>query len=163
MKTPLPDTVEHRRHFLRLATSSIGVVLTAPMLAALVSSCETDETQPTGPTKTYNVLVTDYPELAVVGGITADIISGLNGDRAVFISRVAETAFVVFSTVCTHQGCQVDLPEAPGANCICGCHAAEYSSTDGKIILQPLSGSATDLPKFASSFNATSNVLTITG
>lgn len=163
MKSPLPDTIEHRRHFLRLATSSIGVVLTAPMLAALVSSCERDETQPSGPTKTYDVLVTDYPELAVVGGITADIIPGLNGDRAVFISRIAETAFVVFSTVCTHQGCQVDLPEVPGENCICPCHSAEYSSTDGSVKRQPVSGSATDLPKFASSFNATSNVLTITG
>jgi Rieske Fe-S protein len=163
VKSPLPDTIEHRRHFLRLATSSIGVVLTAPMLAALVSSCETDETQPSGPTNTHDVPLSKYPELEVVGGITADIIPGLNGDRAVFISRVSDTAFVVFSTVCTHQGCTVELPEAPGANCICGCHAAEYSSTDGKVILQPLSGSATDLPKFASSYNATSNVLTITG
>lgn len=163
MKAQQPDTIETRRHFLRLATSSVGVVLTAPMLATLVTSCETDEKQPTGPGKTYEVNIADYPELAAVGSITAAFVDGLNGDRPVFISRVATSAFVVFSTVCTHQGCTVEVPATPTDNCYCPCHGAEYDPSDGRIVRQPVSGSATDLPKFASSFNATTNVLTITG
>lgn len=157
------DTVDARRHFLRLATSSVGVILTAPMIASLITSCETDETQPNAPGKTYEVNIADYPELSAVGSITSAFVGELNGGSPVFISRVAESAFVVFSTVCTHQGCSVEVPATPSDNCHCPCHGAEYSPTDGRVLRQPSAGSATDLPKFASSYSSSTNILTITG
>lgn len=163
MRRNTNDSVETRRHFLRLATSSVGVVLTAPMIASLITSCETDETQPNAPGKTYDVNIADYPELATVGSITSAYVAGLNADNPIFISRVATSAFVVFTTVCTHAGCLVELPASASDNCRCPCHGAEYSSTDGSVLRQPSTGSARDLPKFASSYNATTNILTITG
>ena len=155
-----PKKTNSRRSFLQQAAASVGLVLTAPAIASIVASCETDET--TGPTgKTFAVDSTQYPELASVGGITADTITGLNNGNPVFISRVDDDRFVVFSTTCTHQGCQVGSPESSGANCICPCHGAEYSSADGKVLQQPFGGSATDLPKFESSYDPATQLLTI--
>lgn len=152
-----------RRTFLRNATSSIGLVLSASAIASLVESCEYTESVPTSPGKTYTYDVSANPDLTEVGGIGLDIIVGLNNDQPVFISRVAATAFVVFSAVCTHQGCIVNLPAKAGDDCICPCHHSMYSATDGHIKQQPSSGVATDLPKFASSYDAASNILTING
>lgn len=152
-----------RRHFLRTATSSIGLVLSAATIASLVESCEYTETAPSAPGKTFSYDVSANPDLAVVGGIGMDIVPGLNDDQPVFISRVAELAFVVFSAVCTHQGCIVNLPAANGDNCICPCHHSTYSPADGRILKQPTSGSATDLPKFASAYDAKTSILTING
>ncbi len=157
------DTPESRRQFLFRATSSIGLALSAPVIASIVASCETDE-KPLAPSgKTYTFDVSTDPALASVGGITAAFVDDLNGGDPVFISRIAETTFAVFSTVCTHASCEVSLPNNPGENCVCSCHGAEYSSTDGSVRRQPTTGSATNLPRFASSFDAATNVLTITG
>lgn len=151
-----------RRDFLRSATTSIGLALSAPAIAALLASCETDETLsvPTGKRVTLDVSL--FPELAAVGGIVSTAIVDLNDSNPVFVSRVADSAFVVFSTICTHQACQVGLPMGHGMHCICPCHGAMYSFTDGKVLRQPNTGSATDLPKFASEFNSGTNILTIT-
>ncbi len=158
------DTPESRRKFLRQAASSIGMALSAPVVASIISGCETDETSPTTPTgKTFTYDVSTDPELASVGGITLAAIDGLNGDKPVFISRIAPTTFAVFSNVCTHAGCGVGLPETSTSNCVCPCHRAEYSRADGTVQRQPTSGSARNLPRFASSFNPDTNILTITG
>ncbi len=163
MAKPPTNDASSRREFLRAATSSIGLVFSAATISALVQSCEVDESSPTPPgSTTVTFDVSKSPELAVVGGITITVISGLNSNLPVFISRVADSAFVVFSAICTHQSCTVDLPVAPGENCMCPCHGAQYSATDGRNVVQPISGSATDLPKFASSYDATSQILTIT-
>jgi cytochrome b6-f complex iron-sulfur subunit len=157
-----PKQTNSRRSFLRQAAASVGLVLSAPAIVSIVASCETDEiTGPTG--KQFIVDITQYPELAVVGGITVITITGLNNGNPVFISRIEQDRFAVFTTVCTHQGCQVGSPESSGANCICPCHGAEYSSADGKVLGQPFGGSATDLPSFGSTFNASTSELTING
>ncbi len=97
-----------------------------------------------------------------MGGIISTSIPELNNNNPVFVSRVATSAFVVFSTICTHQACQVGLPMGKGMHCVCPCHGAMYSFNDGTVLRQPTSGSATDLPRFASEFNSNTNILTIT-
>jgi nitrite reductase/ring-hydroxylating ferredoxin subunit len=157
------DDLLRRRQFLKQAAGSIGLTLGAGAVAAIVSSCETTETAPTTPTgKSFLLDVSAIPQLATPGGIITRVITGLNADRAVFISRVSETAIAVFDTTCTHQQCPVDLPTQTGGNCVCSCHGAEYSSTDGRVLVQPISGSATNLKTFATSFNTSTNQLTIT-
>lgn len=153
-----------RRFFLQKATSSIGLVLSAPAIAALIAACERDETLPVAPPGTVAILnISTLPELAVVGGIAHALLDGINGGNPIFVSRIAQETFVVFSAICTHQGCTVDVPElAPAdANCVCPCHSSEYSRTDGRVRKQPTSGRATDLPRFASTFDASKNLLTI--
>jgi cytochrome b6-f complex iron-sulfur subunit len=156
------DTPESRRRFLFQATSSIGLALSAPVIASLVASCETDE-KPVAPNgKTYTFDVTTDPALAEVGGITAVQIDDLNNGSYVFIARVAAESFAVFSTTCTHAGNEVNLPE-PGGNLVCPNHGAEFSWRDGTVLRQPTTGSATNLPRFASTFDTATNILTITG
>ncbi|MCO6466431.1 MAG: Rieske 2Fe-2S domain-containing protein [Bradyrhizobiaceae bacterium] len=159
-----PENEQHsRRTFLRNATASIGLALSATTIASLVDGCEYTESNPTGPTKSFTYDVSNNPDIQVVGGVGIDLVPGLNNDQPVFISRVAQNAFVVFSAVCTHQGAIVNPPAAPGEDCICPNHHSQYSPVDGHVTKQPTSGSATDLPKFASSFDAATNILTIVG
>ena len=68
---------------------------------------------------------------------------------------------MVFSAICTHQACIVGEPQFDGDNCVCPCHLAEYSPENGRILKQPIGGSATDLKKFESSFNTETQTLTI--
>jgi Rieske Fe-S protein len=157
-----PSQRESRRRFLQQAATSIGLVLSAPVIASIVSSCEFDETVQ-GAGETFTVNINDFPELSVVGGIVSTEVGKLNDGRPVFISRVGASTFAVFSTTCTHQGCPVDLPFAPGENCVCPCHGAAYNPASGAIVKQPTGGTATDLPTFASTFDVDSGQLTITG
>lgn len=150
-----------RRTFLTASLKTVGLTLSAPAIATILASCERTETSPTSSGGIFTIDIKAYPELNEIGSITSVAITGLNGDRLIFISRVALETFAVFSTVCTHQGCTVELPEYAGSNCICPCHFAEYSPIDGSIIRQPNIGSATNLPTFASSFDTTTNILTI--
>jgi len=158
------DEQSSRRFFLHKAASSIGLVLSAPVIAALVSACETDETPMAPPPvgTTYTVDVHSIPELAAVGGITLTFVDELNGGSPVFISRISESSFAVFTSTCTHAGCEVGLPAASGENCVCPCHRAEYSPANGAVVRQPLSGRAIDLPRFVSSYNSATKILTIT-
>lgn len=151
-----------RRHFLRSAAASIGLAMSAATVATLVAGCERDESNPTPSGTTFTVDITTIPELATVGGITLRLVAGLNGGAPVFISRIASNTFVVFSSICTHAGCEVNPPAAAGADIICSCHGAQFASSDGAVKRQPSSGRATDLNRFPSAFNSSTNILTIT-
>lgn len=152
-----------RRHFLRQAAAGIGISLCAGTVTSILAGCETDESLPTVPAgSTFTFDVGAEPGLAVVGNIIETPIDGLSNPPTVFITRVDDTTFAVFSTICTHQGCPVSLPSEPGDLCVCPCHMAAYSPVDGSIVRQPLSGSATDLPKYRTSCNAETQILTIT-
>jgi thiosulfate dehydrogenase [quinone] large subunit len=151
-----------RRNVLRALVTGAGLTLGATALTTMVTGCEQTETAP-GPTgKTVEVDVTTYPELNAVGGVATAFVPGLNNEEPVFISRVAENIFTVFTTICTHAGCQVDPPSDLGLNCVCPCHRAEYSSADGTVRVQPTSGSATNLPTFPATYDPTTKILKIT-
>lgn len=151
-----------RRAFLHQAAASVGLVLSASAVASLVTGCEKDETNPVVPGKSYDVSLSQFPELSTVGGITQTVVNGVNNGEAVFISRIDASTFVVFSTICSHAGCGIELPADAASNCVCPCHKAEFARTNGAVLKQPTSGSATDLPRFACTYNASTNVLTIT-
>ena len=154
--------IESRRRFLFQAATSVGLVLTAPIIASIVASCEFDETVQ-GAGQSCTVDISTMPELADVGSITIATVCSVNGGQPVFISRIAVDAFAVFSNVCTHQGCNVELPFAEGEDCVCPCHSSVFSRTTGKVVQQPTSGSATDLPVFPSTYDPATQILTISG
>lgn len=161
----IPEHEQHsRRTFLRTATSSIGLALSASTIASLLSSCEYTETAPMLPIDPdavpYNAGANE--NLDAPGTIDIVIVEGVNDNQPVFISRVGEASYVVFSSTCTHAGCLVELPETLGANCVCPCHGSEYSPANGHVVHQPSIGSATDLPMFASVYDATTHTLYIT-
>jgi nitrite reductase/ring-hydroxylating ferredoxin subunit len=155
-------STQSRRNFLRQATASVGLVLSAPVIAGIVSGCEKDESNPTSPTgQTFPINVSQISDLSSLGGITLQSVAGLNDGEPVFISRIDATTFAVFSSVCTHDGCPVDLPANSSANCVCPCHRAEFSRTDGSVLRQPLVGSATNLKRFSATFDQQTGVLTV--
>ncbi|MBU3741117.1 MAG: Rieske 2Fe-2S domain-containing protein [Candidatus Kapabacteria bacterium] len=153
------EAEQHRRDFLMRALGLAGITLSATTVSSILSSCETTETAPSGRTFLWNI--SQVSELASPGGIISRTITGLNGDRPVFVSRLDQTTFAVFDTTCTHAGCEVSLPNAPGGNCICPCHAAQFSPRDGSVLVQPNSGSATNLKSYRTSFDASKNELLI--
>ncbi len=162
-QTPFTD-VDSRRAFLHSALAVAGVTLCATSVASILASCEPDETMPTLPKgEVVRFPIGSITELQTVGGIAATVIPGINFNRDVFIARIAASSFVVFSTVCTHQGCPLPLPaNADGATrIVCPCHAAEYQASSGKITRQPIGDTATDLPTFAASFEADTQTLVV--
>ncbi|MBU3699473.1 MAG: Rieske (2Fe-2S) protein [Candidatus Kapabacteria bacterium] len=155
-------STQSRRNFLRQATASVGLVLSAPVIAGIVSGCEKDESDPTSPTgQTFPIDITKISELSAIGSISLQAVTDLNGGEPVFISRIGASTFAVFSSVCTHDGCPVDLPSSTAANCICPCHKAEFSRTDGSVLRQPLVGSATNLKRFSATFDDQTGILTV--
>lgn len=141
------------------ALGMAGISVSAAAVSSILSSCESTETAPSGKTFLWNI--GKVSELAAPGGFKTRVIAGLNNDRPVFISRISETTFAVFDTTCTHAGCPVNPPAGPGANCICPCHGAEFSARDGSVVVQPNSGSATNLKSYRTSFDASKNELLI--
>ena len=159
------DHQTSRRFFLHKAATSIGLALSAPAIVALISACERDEVTPNVPRgTTCDVDISTIPELSSAGSITLKLVDKLNGGSPVFISRGAQSTFVVFTSVCTHAGCEVGVPDPPvvSSNCIGPCHGAEFSASTGSVVRQPTVGRATNLRQFSTAFNASSNILTIT-
>ncbi len=52
------------------------------------------------------------------------------------ITRVSDASIAAVSRICTHQGCTVDLPSAPGRSLDCPCHGSRYLVT-GQVINGP--------------------------
>ncbi|MCS7001100.1 MAG: Rieske 2Fe-2S domain-containing protein [Candidatus Kapabacteria bacterium] len=152
----------NRREFLVEMAASAGIILSSGALAALLASCESDTTKPsTGQTVEFDV--STAPALATVGGIVKQTFGTNNGGMPVFIVRTGETSFVVLSSRCSHQGCEVNLPTQSGGRLVCPCHLAEFDPSTGAQTRAPSgSGPTGPLQRFAAVYDAQRNTLTIT-
>lgn len=80
----------------------------------------------------------DHPQLRDVGGFVSLRI----GARLVNVVHVEQDCYVAMGTVCTHEGCTVEVRS--GSRFVCPCHGALYN-WEG----QPIAGPAFDpLPTF---------------
>jgi len=155
------DCSSSRRDFL-CKSASVGAVIPFITISSLIVACEKQEGQPNNPGVVVTVDISTIPELAATPSIILTSVSGLNSGDPVFISRVTTSSFNVFTGICTHSGNPINPPDASVARLECPFHNAEFSKTDGTVQKQPTSGSARNLPTFASSFNASTNILSIT-
>lgn len=157
------SSVCNRRQFLLNTAASFGAVLSASALASLLASCESDTTKPSTTGQQVTVDVAKEPALATVGGVIKRVFGANNGGKPVFIVRTGETSFLVLSSRCSHDGCEVELPQQPGGNLVCPCHLAEFDPKTGSQV-KPPSGRRTTGPlqRFDASFDAQTNILTIT-
>ncbi len=55
-------------------------------------------------------------------------------DAQTVITQPKAKEFKAFSSICTHQGCQVD---AVTTTINCPCHGSKYSITDGSVVNPP--------------------------
>lgn len=126
--------------------------------AALAAGCGDGQFGPTALRQTntgVSLKVASLPELATVGQLVKiPVQSGL-----IAVKRTGAASFAAISTVCTHQGCEVNINS--GAF-ICPCHDARFD-TNGRVTAQPVrtSGSATDLPVYTTKYDVATDILTI--
>ena len=72
--------------------------------------------------------LTSTSEVPVGGGT-------IFGDEQVVVTQPAEGDFKAFTSVCTHQGCQVG--EVKDSEILCPCHGSVFSAEDGSVTTGP--------------------------
>ena len=140
-----------RREFLTRSTLVVAG-------AAVLSGCGDGQFGPTPVMSSVNSLsikVSTIPALATVGQLA--LVPPASARIAV--KRTGTTTFLAISTICTHQQCETNIV---GAALECPCHGSRFDS-DGKVTRQPqgTAGSATNLPTFATRYDAATDTLTI--
>ena len=147
-----------RRESIKKSASIAAGVVGAAGVSGSLAGCEKDTLKSLD--QHFSFDVASEAILAVEGGSVVSTVESLNGGRPVIIIRSTENKFTVLSSICTHQGCQVLLPQSADADILCPCHGSKYSQTDGSV----KEGPATDaLTSFTTTFNSKENTLSIYG
>lgn len=141
-----------RRVFLTQTLSLVG----GCMCAGWIAGCETDVLKSSDVAVRFDV--SNAPALARVGGAVKRIFEGQHGGEPVIIIRLSEEAFLVLSALCTHQGCEVNLPGDGDPQIWCECHGALFDRTTGAVLRGP---APSPLPRFESAYDNGTQILTI--
>lgn len=141
-----------RREFLTKSTLAVAGV------AALATGCGDGQiggTFTSAPIITALTLkVSTVPALATVGQLALH-----PTEPRIAIKRTGPSSFLALSTTCTHQGAPLDIVNNTSFEC--PSHGARFDS-DGNVTRQPnVAGLATKLPSYFTSYDATSDTLTI--
>jgi Rieske Fe-S protein len=150
---PCEDCLSRREFLTRSSLAVAGA-------AALAAGCGDGQfgplaLTPTNPTSAITIKVASLPGLAAVGQpVKLAPTVGL-----IAVKRTGTSTFAAISTVCTHQGCEIDVT---GTTFECPCHNSRYDS-DGHVTRQPVGtgGSATNLPTYITKYDAATDILTI--
>jgi len=157
------STDRSRRDFLKTAAlGSFALVGSASLLSTLTGCGEDNPTSSrTGERVPVNLNDSGFEALREVGGtLRRSFGSNRNSGREVIIRRTAQTEFRVVSVVCPHAQC--DVGAATQDIVICPCHQSTFSMQAGNFGAR-LSGPAPrGLDSFETSFNAETQILTIT-
>lgn len=152
------DSKSGRRQFIIQSGTLLGIGIMGTVVPGLLSSCQRNE-GPVNAGVKKEIDVTQYPDLQMDLGAVKETFQGLNENLPIMIVRISEGNFVVFNTKCTHEACEVDLPDSAIGTILCSCHGSFFNQTDGKV----LNGPATkDLVRFPSTFDPLTNILTVT-
>jgi Rieske Fe-S protein len=153
---------QERRDFLMKALAAGTFVCIGSLLSSIpFSGCNNNN--PNNPVSSLPAVspvidLSTQPALQTVGGAAMLHLSGLNNGNNIIIIRMTATNFVAYSSICTHQGAQVNLPSSPGANIVCPQHGSQFREADGSVALGPAS---LPLPKFSAVFDQQKNTVTI--
>lgn len=142
-----------RRGFLGQCASIIQGVTIVGVIAPLASACSDSTSGPNQPT-TGDVEF-DVSGLTQNGqGMLTDS-SGSDG-FPVLIVRLGPDQYTALSTRCTHQSCEVNLPQ--GNEISCPCHGSRYG-LDGTLIQGPAEN---PLKSYQLTYDASARTVTVT-
>lgn len=141
-----------RREFLTQSLVLVG----GCMCSAMLLGCETDVLKSSNIAIQFDVA--NETALAQVGNAVKKTFEGQNGGRPVLIIRKADDEFLVFSTVCTHEACEVETPKPNDADIQCLCHGSRFNVATGKVVTGP---APAPLPIFESTYDKSTQTLTI--
>ena len=83
-------------------------------------------------------------------------------DSRIAVKRTGTSTFLALSTTCTHEGTRIDIVNN-GISFECPNHGSRFDS-NGTVTRQPnAAGSATNLPTYTATYDATTDILTISG
>jgi cytochrome b6-f complex iron-sulfur subunit len=142
-----------RRAFLARSTLAVAGV------AALTAGCGDGQiggSGATGPLPSGLTLkVSTLPALATVG-----VLAYVPPDGRAAVKRTGPTTFLALSTTCTHEGTHLDIVNN-STSFECPNHGSRFDS-NGTVTRGPnASGTVTNLPILATSYDATTDILTI--
>jgi cytochrome b6-f complex iron-sulfur subunit len=142
-----------RRAFLARSTLAVAGV------AALTPGCGDGQiggSGATGPLPSGLTLkVSTLPALATVG-----VLAYVPPDGRAAVKRTGPTTFLALSTTCTHEGTHLDIVNN-STSFECPNHGSRFDS-NGTVTRGPnASGTVTNLPILATSYDATTDILTI--
>jgi cytochrome b6-f complex iron-sulfur subunit len=148
-----------RREF--LSRSSLAVV----GAAALAAGCGDGQFGPTSLIATnpsngaITIKVGSVPALATQGQLVKLPYGTGSLPVLIAVKRTGTSTFAAISTVCTHQGCEIDIT---GTTFECPCHNSRFDN-DGHVTRQPVGtgGSATNLPTYTTKYDPATDILTI--
>jgi Rieske Fe-S protein len=86
-----------------------------------------------------------------------ETVAALSGNVNLAVTRVSTTTVVAVSRTCTHEGCTVLLPAAPGQTLDCPCHGSRFT-TGGTVVMGP---AARPLPTFPARIEGSEVVVTL--
>lgn len=150
----------NRRNFLKNAGVMLGFGLSLPVVSSLTSSCDKNEGPLINSNKELDINVADYPGLANIGGSAKVKDTNFNSGASVIVIRKTDKEYVTYTSTCTHQGCEVDLPNNEKMQC--GCHGSIFSVNAGEVLGKPFDGTdIKPLPMLQNSFDEVMGILTI--
>jgi cytochrome b6-f complex iron-sulfur subunit len=147
------DDCLSRREFLTKSTLAMAGA------AALVAGCGDGHIGGAGPagpgpSGPISFKVSTVPTLATAGQLTT-----VPGDSRIAVKRTGPSTFVAISTICTHEGTVVGLTATNSFEC--PNHGARYDA-EGNVTRQPnAAGSATTLPRYVTTYDSVTDILTI--
>lgn len=121
------------RVFSRRATLITGAVASG----ALLASCAEGDFNVTAPEGTVEVGSASAVGVGKAARLT-------HSSTTVIVSQPSSGEYKAFSTVCTHQGCQVQVQDSN--RIVCPCHGSEYAVADGSVVHGPAEEALTSYP-----------------
>jgi cytochrome b6-f complex iron-sulfur subunit len=137
----LPSCVTRREFMIRGSLTGIAILL---------AGCSADNGPMAPGSVSLTLTVSDYPELANVGGVTYVTASG----SPLAVVRLDATNFEALSRVCPHQGGTVN---SNSSGFTCPVHGARFSDTGTWVGGQ----STSNLTTYPTQFDSSTGVLTI--
>lgn len=121
------------RVFSRRAT----LITSAVASGALLASCAEGDSTVAAPEGTVEVGSASAVGVGKAARLT-------HGSTTVIVSQPSAGEYKAFSTVCTHQGCQVQVQDSN--RIVCPCHGSEYAVADGSVVHGPAEEALTSYP-----------------